>query len=874
MVSPRLLPLGRCVDAALAGGKAAGLARLIAGGFPVPPGICVTTEAYRQALSQAGFSDREQWSLMLRTAEDRRSSLLGDCRSAIEGLDVTALASEILEALSPSSRQLKGRWAVRSSATNEDQERASFAGLYRTKLGIPSSGLANAVKELWASIWDESIMNYLAKFCPSLGPPAMAVVIQPMVEAAAAGVANSIHPVTGQATQVAIDAVFGLAASLVDGTVTPDHIVVRADPSGEPIAIHRHTVAFKMEQLTADEQGIHSDSLPEPIRSAPVLSDEQACALARMTKQVERAFGSPVDIEWAFEARQLWLLQARPITAVKPSFELTNEDCEWSRANFKETMPDVPSPVGCSFLERFMEDYIVAHYRRLGCRIPKGLASVRILSGRPYLNVSLFHLLVGQLGGDTSLLAEQLGGKPLEFPPAIQPLRGLRLARAALLILLEMWRVEKEGPRCFREMKDLAETCRRDRIATLSYEELAVKLDDLGHWLAGREVTFGIAAGVGQCLQTFSRLLPGWLGPEWRSLLNDALQGQGNVISAQQILRLSELVELARAETVVATELRRGRWEAGSYRQRLNASKFLPAFNRYLDDYGHRGLGESDIMSPRWSDRPEALLEVIAVQLRGPGKSPADVFERQREVRTKALAEIKSRCGRRLDRWWIFHWWYRRLCRYFALREANRHHLMYYSTAVRSLWLRLGECLVGIGTLAAPEDIFFLTMEEQRDLVSGKGAHWLDVVTRRRAERAEWMKVMVPDAICGWRNTEHEKASTSETAVLLRGVPISSGVVTGSARVVRSAGDWAQVRSGDIVIVPVIDPGMAPLFGIAAGLVAELGGTLSHGAIIAREYGLPAVVNVSGAMRLFSDGEQIILDAGLGHVCRAHASVR
>ncbi len=779
---------------------------------------------------------------------------------------MTALALEIRDALSLSVQQPNRLWAVRSSATNEDQQGSSFAGLYRTKLGIPSSDLGQAIKKLWASIWDESVVAYQEKSGAAPEPPAMAVVIQPMVDAASAGVAHSIHPVTGRATQVAIDAVFGLAAPLVDGTVTPDHIVVQTDQVGDPVAIRRRVIADKMGQLTVDGSGLNMHRLPESRRGAPVLSEEQMRTLAKVTKQVERTFGCPIDLEWAFDARQLWLLQARPITVVQPSFELTNDDCEWSRANFKETMPDIPSPLGCSFLERFMEDYIIAHYRRLGCRIPEGLASVRIRSGRPYLNVSLFHLIVGQLGGDTSLLAEQLGGPPLECPPVIERIKGLKLARAVLLILIEMRRVEKKGPRWFSEMKELAEACRRDRIEGLSCQELAVKLDDLGRWLAGREVTFGIAAGVGQCLQTFSQLLPGWLGPEWRRLLNEALQGQGNVISAQQIMRLSELVELARAETAVTDELRRGCWEAGSYRKRLGGSGFLSAFDRYLDDYGHRGVGESDVMSPRWADRPETLLEVISVQLRGPGKPPEEVFVRRQDVRAKALAEIKSRLGRRIDRWWIFQWWYRRLCRFFALREANRHHLMYYSTAVRNLMLRLGDCLVENGALAVPEDVFFLTMGEQAALASGKSGHWRELVERRRDERERWSKVTVPDTIRDWQDANRADPSASESGILLRGVPISSGVVTGSARIVRSAADWDHVQLGDILVVPVIDPGMAPLFGIAAGLVAELGGTLSHGAIIAREYGLPAVVNVSRATEMVAGGERITLDARTGHV--------
>jgi pyruvate,water dikinase len=704
----------------------------------------------------------------------------------------------------------------------------------------------------------------------------MAVVIQPMVDAEAAGVAYSIHPVTGRSTNVVIDAVFGLAAPLVDGRVTPDHFVVEMTGEGEPVSLSKCVVADKTERLSIDGRRLRIDPLPTSRRKEAALSTEQVFTLAPVVKRVERVFECPVDLEWAFDTRQLWLLQARPITAIRSAPELTIDDCEWSRANFKETMPEVPSPMGRSFLEHFMDAYIIAQYRRLGCRIPQGLSSVRTLYGRPYLNVTLFYSLVAQLGGDPSLNPEQMGGEPLCTKLVVKRIGLLAFVRAGWLMLREMRRVVKNGPGYFAEMKALASTYHSERLGHFSPEELGKSLDELGCWLDRREVTFGIAAGVGQCLQTFSLFLPRWLGEGWRNLLNAALQGQGTVISAQQIVRLAELVAHARADETVTRLLLCESTDGRSYRESLQGTKFLASFERYLEDYGHRGLGESDVMSPRFADRPETLIAVIKAQLRGPDVPPARIAERQREVRERALAEVRNRCGWRIDRWLIFRWWYRRLCRFFALREANRHHLMYYSTAARNLLLRLGERLVERGQFSAPEDVFFLTMEEREGLTSGTTRDWAELVRIRRAEWEQWSKMVVPDTIRHWEeglSGGHEPVSPDSDSAL-RGVPISPGCVTGQARLVRSAQDWSKVRAGDIIVAPVIDPGMVPLFGIAAGIVVEMGGTLSHGAIIAREYGLPAVANVGRVTELVADGERITLDAATGEVRRAVASVR
>ncbi len=869
MDRPLLLPLAACTQPSLVGGKAVGLARLLAGGFPVPSGFCVTTEAYDYALRAPGFSPSKQWQAALHSSGAERQRILSHCHSIIRNRDIAELTSLIVDQVHWLDLPSHGLWAVRSSATNEDGVHASFAGIYRTRLGIPLEEMGLAVKDLWLSIWDERVLNYHAMSGLSGTPPAMAVVIQPLLEALAAGVAYSIHPLTGQATQVVINAVAGLAAALVDGRATPDQYMVEMAENSQPIRIRERTITGQTQALRVTGQGLREVPLPDDAVGRATLSDDQLFALARAAKQIEKTFGHPVDLEWLYDEHGLWLLQARPVSGLTRSPQLTNDHCEWSRTNFKETMPELPSPLGLSFLELFMERHIISPYRRLGCNIPEGVSSVRTFQGRPYINMTLFHSLVAQLRGDPSLLVEQMGGESVTRVPEAHPLGWFALARAGVVMMAELRKVVRYGPAWFAEMKAMAAEHRADRLRTISGEDIVLRLDAIGQWLDEHELTFGIAGGVSQCLQALGSLLPRWLGEDWRALLNGSLQGQAAAISAQQIIRLAEVADMVRRDPKATSWFTAEGWDPVEVRHKLEGTDVLRAFNRYLEDFGHRGVGESDVMSPRFADRPELLLAVLRTQVLAPtSATPADIFQRQTVVRERALAEIRARFGWRFHRWAIFSWWYRRLCRFFALREANRHHLMYYSAAGRSLLLRLGESLVELGRISSREDIFYFKIEERADLLAGGSTDWRGIIRARRAERDRNATTSVPDTIRDWKQVARSTDVLSSVASegIFHGIPISAGQVVGPVRFVRSMEDWSRVCRGDILVVSAIDPGMAPLFGVAAGLVAEMGGTLSHGAIIAREYGLPAVANVTGITTRLKEGDRISLDAERGEI--------
>jgi pyruvate,water dikinase len=854
MADPLILSLGESHDPSLVGGKAVGLAKLLAAGFAVPRGICVTTTLYRRCLATAGLDVMELWKQTSTSSEMQRAQH----RARIQGLILeqpwpAGFQTELERWLMNLTDGTSIRWAVRSSATNEDAAGISAAGLYRTALGQSSEEVSPAIRDCWISLWDEQVFRYRSRFGADQPCPAMAVVIQPMLDAKVAGVASSIHPVTGRTSRVVINAVPGLASSLVSGEVTPDQYAVEVGESLRPVVVRRRLMAEKPQ---------------------PSLSDGQLHELARLAKQVEATFRCPIELEWVWDAERLWIVQARPMTGVTPSQWLTNDDCEWTRANFKETMPELPSPLGLSFLTRFMEAYIIASYRRLGCTIPDGLSTVRLLHGRPYLNVTLFYTLVVQVHGNPAYLTEQMGGEPLTFTPPVKPLRPLALARAGVMMMQEWRRVTTQASENFAAMKAMAEAYRPDRIEHLSVQELSTTLDDLGRWLDGHETTFGIAGGVAQCLQAMGTMLPRWLGSDWRALLNASMQGQGNVISAQHIVRLAELAEVVRREPLVRRWFLTEPLAVEGFRTALQGTEFLRLFEQYLADYGYRAVGESDIMTPRIADQPEAIVALLRVQVRSDeGVSSEEITARQAQRREAALAEITRRFGRRFHRRVVFHWWYRRLGRFCALREDNRHHLMYYSAAVRYLLLRLGERMVEQGILTLREDIFYLTLDERIALVEGRGHDWKDLVRGRREEQLRNEAVQVPDTVRDWEAAAEQGISSSpvQTDGVLRGIAVSAGVASGPVRMVRSTADWKRVQAGDILVVPVIDPGLVPLFGMAAGLVAEMGGTLSHGAIIAREYGLPALVNVPYATSHLCENEQIQIDSISGTVRRSVA---
>ena len=870
--SPLVVPLESCTDPALAGGKAVGLARLMAKGFRVPPGLCVTTQAYRDTLRAGGLDPSDRWNRVSRTPEAQREPLLADCRRTVASL---VLPRAVLDPIDTELAKLEKEfatedgttggmlWAVRSSASDEDAADATFGGIYRTVLGVPRGSIATAILDCWASQWTAVAFTYRERVPKPRPAPAMAVILQPLLTPRAAGVAYSRHPVSGRADQVMINAVFGLAEPLVSGLVRPDQYVVEIGSDPATLKLVQRDIAEKTKVRVAMPWGLTDQPLPERDQRRSVLEKREVLALARLVKEVECAVGKPVDVEWADDMQGLWLLQARPIPerdALPDSTAIV-----WSRANFKETLPELPSPLGLSLLDGFMETHIVRCYRELGCRIPPEVSSVNVIRGRPFINVTLFQSVMAQLGGDPTLLAEQMGGET--SPP---PLTVPRLPWWRITILME-WtirRAARRAPKWFQEMRRLGARCNDEPVQGLTPVELSAWEEELSqHLLTNGDLTFAIFNGVSQGLYVMKLLLERRLGAAWRPLLNQSLQGIGTIISANQILRLTELAEAARREPVVQSYLLAEPRIPEPFRTELAGTRFLQAFDAYLSEYGHRAVGESDVMSPRFSEVPEYVLGVIRGHLQFPPSRSADEIRcGQESVRQEALRHLRAGFGWRWHEWAMFSWWHRRLCRYLELREANRHALMHFIACARHVATSVGSTLAASGVLQSRDDIFFLTLDEIKAVASGTAGDWQGIVAARREEWESHATQSVPDTVIGSAEGTVDEGGRSEGS--LRGLPISAGYAEGPVCLLLSPNDMKKVKRGDILVAPVIDPGMAPLMGLAAGLVVEMGGTLSHGAIIAREYGLPALANVQEVTHLLKDGERVAVDATAGEIKR------
>lgn len=870
--SPLVVPLESCIVPALAGGKAAGLARLMEKGFRVPPGFCVTTQAYRDTLQAGGLDSMDRWERIRCAPESQREFLLEDCRRTVMSLvlpramldsidaELAELEKEFATQDGPTGGML---WAVRSSASDEDSADATFGGIYRTVLGVPRDSIATAILDCWASQWTAVAFAYRERAPRPRPAPAMAVILQPLLAPRTAGVAYSRHPISGRADQVMINAVFGLAEPLVSGLMRPDQYVVEIKSAPPYLKMIQCDVAEKTKARVAMQWGLMDRPLPDREQRESVLAEREVLALARLVKEVECMIGKPVDVEWADDARGFWLLQARSIPERDALLDSTT--IVWSRANFKETLPELPSPLSLSLLHGFMETHIVSCYRELGCRIPPGVSSVRVIRGRPFINVTLFQSVMAQLGGDPTLLAEQMGG----YMPTV-PIKAQQLPWWRVAILME-WKIRRaawRAPKWFQEMRRLGVRFRDEPTQGLTPVELSAWEEELSrHIRTNGDLTFAMFTGVSQGFYVMKLLLERRQGAAWRPLLNQSLQGVETIISANQILRLTELAEAARREPVARDFLLAEPWKPEPFRAELAGTRFLQSFDAYLAEYGHRAVGESDVMSPRFAEVPEYVLGVIRGHMLFPPARPADEIRRgQESLRQEALQRLRAGFGWRLHELALFTWCHRRLCRYLELREANRHALMQFIACARHVAMSVGDTLATSGILQSRDDIFFLTLDEIKAVTSGATNDWKGLVEARRSEWKRHATQSVPDTVIGNAERVIDEGGGSDGS--FKGLPISAGYAEGPVCLLFSPNDMKKVKRGDILVASVIDPGMAPLMGLAAGLVVEMGGTLSHGAIIAREYGLPAIANVHRVTRLLKDGERVAVNATAGEIKR------
>ena len=880
-MSDLVIPLDEVVDGALdtVGPKALNLARLARLDLPVPPGICVTAAAYRIHVETTlghGFDamiDR----LAGEEEAQRRGPLLVELRAALESAPV----SQSLEAeLTAGWRELmegtgEPSVAVRSSATAEDLPGHSFAGQHDSFLGVKDlPGCLSAIRRCWASAWTDRAYEYRARNGIDHRTVDMAVVVQVLVPVDVSGVIFTADPVSGRRDCVVIESCFGLGEALVSGRVTPDRVVL--ERPGLAI-VERVTAHKELQIVPGGESGTEERALAE--RAGDVsLDDAMATRVAELALRAEEAFGVPLDLEFAV-AGTPYLLQARPITAL--AGEETPEDrVVWSNLNTGEVLPDVVTPLTWSVVRPVIQSLFSGFFANMGMSV-EGHTFFDLVGGRAYANLNTvmgaIRRIPGMRGrGITEIFGGQQGAAEAlgEIEIADHDIPDLDFSVLRLLRRMPrfLWQVltyrPAHGQRIVERLQARSSALLSDDLAPLPDRQLASRAAGTIHKMID-DTDLYEATGVGVLWeQVLFDNGTRWLGPGANPLLGACLAGLGNNDNANAGLALWRLAVLARREPGVEAAVQGAGGFAG-LRERLagegHGGEFLAAWDAFMAEHGHHARGELELMNPRWSERPDEILDQVRSYLAALDDHD---FERQYEGlverREVAEREVRSRLHNPLKRW-LLGFLLRKAQTCSPIRENLKNQLVRQLAGVRRVLLELGRRLADRGLLDRTDDLFFLALDEIEALVGGD-----EVRTRiapRRAEYEHHLTLRLPPIVVGRfdprRHAQEEVVDPDLRS--LEGLGVNPGIATGPARVILRAGT-DQLQPGEILVAPFTDPGWTPYFLNAAAIVMDQGGLLSHGSIVAREFGIPAVVNVGPATSIIETGQMVRVDGARGTV--------
>jgi len=806
------------------GSKAANLARLCNAGLLVPVAFCITVDAWVDHLANIDqtFADPQDVAEYLSAA-----------------LPTSGLEGEILEAYRRLCAYLSGevRLAVRSSALYEDMADASFAGQYKSYLNIRTEDeLLTAIKECWASAWSRQVTAYKEyHHVNQLGDPhGIAIIVQRMVQAELAGVLFTLDPVSGASDHIVIEAVPGLAADFVSGNVKPAHLLIDR----------------------RDRQIVRSDHTS--IIPAHFSQSSAWTRLVELALQVEKIFQSPQDIEWAFQDGQFWILQTRPITGRPSHSNISN----YTRANIGEVMPGIVTPLTWSTFIRALQ---------LGERDDQQVRPSEIstlINGRAYMDVQMMWNNYNHIPGinPATVLSRGLGcdlrGREATLSAASSPVGIATMLRKTAYVWLEMLTLGLARPRIKaqlqHQLEPALEAMGQERINGHNSLEVWHGMERLLQ-LASRAFLIHMSASfIALCAYAYVRdSLVKVVGKEVAdSLVSTTSHSPTNAVALHSALQTLASEVKASPETVRLFSNLSGDQLFGALSKNQKGQLLLAQVIQAARLAGDRAVQEFELKAPRWSEDPRPLLVTLrALVVDGMDPSQSSVTQAAPEC-PHELPKVLSRVS--IPKRWLLRRAHRAFLIYSGLREETKSAVAACFAEMRRRYVHLGHRLHADGTLYEKEDIFFLSVDEISEVLTGGpiSESYRDAIRKRRATYAEGQTSGLPE-------TDEEMAEKESD--ILSGTAVSGGRVTGHARVVHNPAS-ALLQQGEILITEYTDPGWTPLFLIAGAVVTEVGGMLSHTATLVRELNKPGVFAVDGATRLIYDGQLITVDGWRGRV--------
>ena len=844
---------------AVVGGKGAHLGELAQiDGVRVPAGFCVTTDAFRQILAKAPLIDEGLDRLSLLSPDDREEirTVSAGIRRALEAVEIPGdLATTIIAALAGLGEY--AGCAVRSSATAEDSPTASFAGLQDTYLNVvgPAAVLIH-IRRCWASLFTERAVTYRLHNDFDNRQARMAVLVQQMVFAEAAGVLFTADPVTSNRTLSSVEASFGLGEALVAGRANPDVYTVRDG------AVVAKKIATKRVAIDASPGGgTREVAIGADRQQQPVLTDAQVVSLARLGRRVEAHFGQPQDIEWCLDHDGFHLVQSRQITTLFPlPVQHDHVPHVYVSVGHQQMMTDPMKPLGLSFWQLTAARPMSEAGGRLFVDVAPLLASP---TSRAHYVEALGRSdpLIGDALETILHRSDFVATRPDEDPD-FTPVFGapVSIETDPAIVTGLIGRGQASLTAAWRDIRAKSESALLDFIASDIAELKRIMFDPDGLQV--------IRAAI-DASWWINEQMEAWLGE--KNAVDTLTQSAPNNVTSAMGLALLDVADAIRPYPDVVAFLEQTADEGfmDALPTVAGGQGATHAMTAYLDTYGMRCIGEIDITRTRWSERPSTLLPMILSNVANfePGEAGRrleqgrrESWEKEQELvgRLRATTDGESRAVETkamIDRVRTF----------IGYREYPKYHMVGRYFVYKRALLQEAERLARAQVLGAPEDIFYLRFEELQEVVRTNRVDY-QLIARRKDAMTRYGALTPPRVLTSEGEVVAGKYRRDDVpAGALVGLPVSTGTVEGRARVITDIAQ-ADLEPGDILVTAYTDPSWTPLFVAIEGLVTEVGGLMTHGAVIAREYGLPAVVNVERATQLIHDGDRIRVHGAEGYV--------
>ena len=849
----------------VAGGKGANLGELVRiEGIHVPDGFCVSTEALKRIISETPSINELLDQLSLLKAEDREKlgELSSEIRRGIEGIAITDdIDEEITHFLSRLGE--KDAFAVRSSATAEDLPTASFAGQHDTYLNIiGKQAILEHIRKCWASLFTERAVIYRLQNGFDHRNVLLSVVVQKMVFPQAAGILFTADALTSNRKVLSIDASFGLGEALVSGLVNADNYKVRDGKVIDKKLSTKKVGIYPLKDGGTKEQEIEPEN-----QNRQALTDEQILELERIGRKIEEHFGRPQDIEWCLVDDTFYVVQSRPITTLYPIPEANDQENHvYISVAHQQMMTDPMKPLGLSF-------WLLTTRAQMGTAGGRLFVDVAPMLASPVSRQTIINTL-GQhdpLIKDALMTIVERGDFIKSLPEGKQE-SGLGKSNKVVSPAGFRTQVEndpaivadliKSNQKSLEELKQNIQTKSGSDLFDFILEDLQqlkkILFDSHSVIMAAMDAAVWINEKVNE-----------WLGE--KNAADTLSQSVPNNITSEMGLALLDVADVIRGFPEVIDYLHHVR-DDHSLDELANlkgGQETRDAIQGFLSKYGMRCAGEIDITRTRWSEKPTTLVPIILSNIKNFGPDAGKrKFEQGRQEALKKEQELLDRLKQLPDGEQKAEETKRMvdLMRNFTgYREYPKYSMVSRYFVYKQALLKEAEQLVQARVIHEKEDIYYLTFEELREVAR---THKLDnqVISKRKDEYKSFEKLTPPRVITSDGEIiagEYKRENLPAQAIV--GLPVSSGVIEGRARVILNMED-ADLEDGDILVTSFTDPSWTPLFISIKGLVTEVGGLMTHGAVIAREYGLPAVVGVENATRLIRDGQRIRVNGTDGYV--------